>query len=104
MMMMNKINFKKAEKDLDKVLNILYELEDKTNYDIKKLGRAITLLQEVDIVKEFFIHNEKPLKQYVCPKCSGKVYPSIVKGYYAQCFNCDEDFYGFELIEKGGKK
>ena len=32
-----------------------------------------------------------------CPKCGGNVYGKQAIGYFAQCFNCDEDFYKFEI-------
>ena len=32
----------------------------------------------------------------LCVKCGKPLFPSIVPGYSAQCFCCDEDFYDFE--------
>ena len=37
---------------------------------------------------------------YYCPHCGQKVIHNknlVVKGYFATCINCDEDFYKFEL-------
>ena len=35
-----------------------------------------------------------------CPKCGRKLEPSDVDGYKFVCFNCDENFYGFEAVEE----
>lgn len=32
-----------------------------------------------------------------CPRCGCPVYPSDIPEYCYQCFNCDEDFYSFEV-------
>jgi hypothetical protein len=37
----------------EKLVNLAYELEDLTNYDIKELGRVINILQRIDIEKEY---------------------------------------------------
>lgn len=42
-------------------------------------------------------HKEDIVKGYKCPKCGRAVYKTDTKGYFAQCFYCDEDFYKFEL-------
>ena len=34
---------------------------------------------------------------YKCPRCGGPVYPSDIPEYTYQCFDCDEDFYSFEV-------
>ena len=41
------------KKSLSVALNMLHHVEDLTNYDIKDLGKAITLIQGIDIDKEF---------------------------------------------------
>lgn len=38
-----------AKKQLEKALKILHEIEDKTNYEIKPLGKAITLLMGLNL-------------------------------------------------------
>ena len=35
-----------------------------------------------------------------CPKCGRKLEPSDVEGYEFVCFNCDENFYSFEAVER----
>jgi hypothetical protein len=37
------------------------------------------------------------MNKYICPHCGNEVYKTESDGYFAQCFNCDEDFYKFEL-------
>ena len=32
-----------------------------------------------------------------CPRCGCPVYPSDIPEYNYQCFDCDEDFYSFEV-------
>lgn len=41
-----------------------------------------------------------PIDMFRCPKCGSKVLPSEIEGYCAQCLDCDEDFYEFELNEE----
>ena len=41
-------NKSECDTEVEKALNILYNLEDKTNYKIKPLGKAIDLLQGAD--------------------------------------------------------
>ena len=41
------------KKSLSVALNMLHHVEDLTNYDIKKLGKAIDLIRSIDIDKEF---------------------------------------------------
>ena len=31
-----------------------------------------------------------------CVRCGEPLFPSDIEGYTSQCFNCDEDFFGFE--------
>ena len=38
--------------------------------------------------------------KYLCPKCYGELKPSDVKGYEFVCYECDENFYKVEAIEK----
>jgi hypothetical protein len=45
----------------------------------------------------------KLIEKYKCPKCSGCVHKATIKGYYAQCIECDEDFYKFELALRIGE-
>lgn len=33
-----------------------------------------------------------------CPHCGRPVLKSLIKGYSFQCYNCDEDFYKFEVL------
>ena len=35
----------------------------------------------------------------VCKRCGHPLFKSSIDGYKYQCFNCDEDFYGFEQEE-----
>ena len=46
-------------------------------------------------------HKEDIVKGYKCPKCGRAVYKTDTKGYFAQCFYCDEYFYKFELENYG---
>lgn len=46
-----------------------------------------------------------------CPRCGGPLHKSYIPEYVSQCFECDEDFYGFEAAslhpdhhEKKGEK
>lgn len=32
----------------------------------------------------------------ICKRCGSPLFRSFTEGYKYQCFNCDEDFYGFE--------
>ncbi len=50
---------KECNVELEKALLILHQLEDQTNYDIKGLGKAITLLMELDFNKEFKVFNNE---------------------------------------------
>lgn len=45
-----------------KLLKMAYHLEDLTNYDIIALGKAIDILQKIDIDKEFNKHNKEVKK------------------------------------------
>lgn len=36
-----------------------------------------------------------------CKKCGSPLFPSDLPEYEAQCFSCDEDFYGFEQTTEG---
>ena len=36
----------------------------------------------------------------VCSRCGYPLFPSFLPDYTSQCFNCDEDFYGFEQETK----
>lgn len=38
---------------LEQALDLLHKLEDRTNYEIKNLGEAVTLLQAVNIKKKW---------------------------------------------------
>ena len=40
---------------------------------------------------------KKLIPNCVCRRCSRPVFESSVEGYTAQCLNCDEDFYDFEV-------
>lgn len=33
-----------------------------------------------------------------CPKCGRRLEPSDVDGYKFVCYDCDENFYGFEAV------
>lgn len=35
-----------------------------------------------------------------CLRCGGPLFPSFLPDYTSQCFDCDEDFYGFEQEKK----
>lgn len=37
---------------------------------------------------------------YLCPKCGKELSPSDIDGYDFQCYDCDEDFYLCEAIER----
>ena len=41
-----------------------------------------------------------PCKDAICRRCGGPLYPSEIEGYVYQCFCCDEDYYGIEVIRK----
>ena len=41
------------------------------------------------------------MKDLVCRKCGCKVYRSSNPEYKYQCYNCDEDLYGFEVRRRG---
>jgi len=43
---------------LEQALDILNNIEDSSNYDIKNLGKAITILQDIDLDKEYKKYNE----------------------------------------------
>lgn len=43
----------KLNKDIEKALNILYHLEDITQYEIKEIGNCIDLLQNIKVENIF---------------------------------------------------
>lgn len=45
-------NKKECKTECEKALNILHKLEDNTNYEIKELGKAITLLMGINFNKK----------------------------------------------------
>ena len=49
------------------------------------------------------MNNYNDFSRYRCPHCKGIVIKSEIPQYFAQCLNCDEDFYRFELIKKGSE-
>ena len=52
------LNKTQCKKELKKILHKLYQIEDSTNYDIKPLGKAITLIQNIDIDNEYIKYNK----------------------------------------------
>lgn len=39
-----------------------------------------------------------------CPHCGGPLIPSEIPDYVWQCIDCDEDFYGIEVVRKNIEK
>jgi hypothetical protein len=52
MLSLRELKVKKNE-----VLDILYDMEDSSNYDVKSLGKVIDILQDLDFDKEFIKYN-----------------------------------------------
>ena len=48
---------KNIEKLADKILDDLLLLEDITNYDVKSIGKAVDIMQKLDLKEEFKKHN-----------------------------------------------
>ncbi len=49
---------------------------------------------------ELFVNEEKPKKEYFCPKCHNKLTfdkDKVSEEYFGACLRCDEDFYKFEV-------
>ena len=70
---------------LEKAMELLYLLEDRTEYKNKKLGKCINILQGMQIR---------------CKRCNSVVSKSKNKDYAYQCLKCDEDLFRFETYIK----
>ena len=46
---------------------------------------------------------ENNIKNAFCPKCGAPLSPSDIKGYEYVCYDCDENFYEFEAVDKSGE-
>lgn len=51
----------KNSKIIEQILNLAHELEDRTNYSIKKLTKAIDLIQEINLEQEY---KENEMRNY----------------------------------------
>ena len=51
--MKDRLSVRECKEEISLILNKLYWIEDNTNYDVKPLGKAIDLLQRIDLDKEF---------------------------------------------------
>jgi len=45
-----------------------------------------------------------PRTDVYCKHCGKELSPSTIDGYAFQCFDCDEDFYEFEVVSKDEEK
>lgn len=58
------------------------------------------LLTGVEYDGEFHTSDGKTLiPDTICHRCGLPLFHSSIDGYYAQCLQCDEDFYGFEVVK-----
>jgi hypothetical protein len=66
--------------------------------DVKEHIEAISIaINDPSIGQEnMTVIRTKPTGKF-CRRCGRPVYRSTIKQYTWQCFNCDEDFYGFEI-------
>jgi len=56
-----------------------------------------------DVIEIYTTIEDERIKGYICNKCGDNVYKSHNDGYFAQCYNCDEDFYECELNKINNK-
>ena len=47
--------------------------------------------------------NNSQAKKAYCPKCGAPLSPSDIEGYDYVCYDCDENFYGFEAVDESGE-
>lgn len=108
--------------DFDRGLN-LEEMRSITNDIIERFnklqkyatekGFPICLNTETSVPLELYWHDDydgrilvdKYLSniQKKCPKCGNLLHPSDVVGYTYVCYQCDENFYEIETIDKDDK-
>ncbi|MDD4156908.1 MAG: hypothetical protein PHY08_10085 [Candidatus Cloacimonetes bacterium] len=72
--------------------------------EMKDGRHAVILFPYADRQYEDYFKTEDYLPGYLCPKCNGPVYASKNnETYFAECPNCDEDFFSIELKKINNK-